>query len=86
MTRHRAEPILFATLVCILVPSLFVAVYGGSYAYMVKRPLLRAFDSEFGDWYEPEYPIESPAIEYFFWPAHLVDCRMRPEYWQADSY
>ena len=54
------------------------ASYMGAYYGLVQRGLPWSWRSPA---YTAEYRIGGEAAETFFWPAHRIDRRIRPEYW-----
>ena len=56
-----------------------VLAYGGAYAALL-RPLPEPCGNRITPTYVPSYAIPGP-LPTFFRPAHLVDSKIRPRYW-----
>jgi hypothetical protein len=79
----KHEATIAVALAALLLPTVYLAAYVG---------MLRSGESHIGEVipgtgrYEllPIYRWENDTVRKFFWPAHQVDRRIRPDRWSAE--
>lgn len=82
MSEKRTINAVLVLAVALLLPLLYL----GSYWALINDGIHSGYTVVGASIYlEPTYKVGGDAAEFFYWPAHMLDKRLRPNRWQMDN-